>query len=88
MVNAAALSLPPKAAPAHDPIRIQLIRSRDDDDRPTYFYLALHQTSEKPLFISLKCKTTDLERYGAILTSGYGEPDEDTRAYIASLLKN
>lgn len=69
-----------------DNLEIHLIRGTSSEGVPTYTYLALHADVVKDMQMSLMVKTTDLEEYGVVLASGEGEPDEDTRQYIAGLL--
>jgi hypothetical protein len=69
-----------------DPIDIQLIRGVNIEGKHSYWYVALHRSMVKELFISLKCKTTYIEQYGVVLASGLGEPDEETKEYIHQML--
>ncbi len=70
-----------------DPIEIHLVEGNNSENQQTYHYVALHRSAVRDLFISLKCKTTDIEHHGVILASGFGTPDAETLAYIQSLLK-
>jgi len=77
----------PMRPAAPDPIEIHLIQGSDEAGEVAWYYLAICGSLVKSLFISLKCRTTDIEKYGVILASGFGEPDEDTKNYIRTLLK-
>lgn len=70
----------------HDPIEIHLVHGNDEHGGRAYYYVAVHRSMVKDLFISLKCKTTDIELHGVILASGFGEPDEETMEYISTML--
>jgi len=71
---------------ASDPIEIHRVDGEDEHGRQAYYYVAIHRSQAKNLFVSLKLKTTNIEQYGVILTSGFGEPDEETQAYIRTFL--
>ena len=70
-----------------DKIEIHLVYGKADDGTPNYTYLAIHASQAREMNLSLMIKTTDLEKYGVILASGEGEPSEETKSYIQSMLK-
>ncbi|MEJ0010638.1 MAG: hypothetical protein WDN72_09230 [Alphaproteobacteria bacterium] len=70
------------ASPNEKKTEIHLIRGKSTEGEPTYTYLAIYTHRVRDLKLSLLQKTTDLEDYGVIVASGFGEPDEATQAYI------
>jgi len=63
-------------------VEIHLIRGKSLAGIPTYAYLAVYQHRVRDLKLSLMRNATDLEKYGVIIESGFGEPDEATQRYI------
>jgi len=67
---------------------IHLIRGLSEFGEQTYTYLAIYAHRVRDLKLSLITKTTDLEKFGVILKSGIGEPDNATKQYIAKTYLN
>ena len=61
---------------------IHLIRGLSELGEQTYTYLAIYAHRARDLKLSLITKTTDLEKFGVIIKSGIGEPDDATKQYI------
>jgi len=63
-------------------VMIHLVRGKSTAGIPTYTYLAIYAHRVRDLKLSLITQATDLDKYGVILKSGIGEPDEATKRYI------
>lgn len=62
-----------------DSANIFLVRGRDDTTLPCYFYIEVDKT-KRPLFEKFKKgQQVNLEEFGKVLESGYGEPSEEIK---------
>jgi len=63
-------------------IEVHLVRGKGDSGIHIYAYVAVYASQVRDLNLSLITRTTDLEKYGVILTSGEGEPTDKMKQYI------
>lgn len=69
-------------AEGEEPIAVMLVRGMDMESKPIYAYVAVPYGKVEAFVKAQQKPNFDPAQYGEIITANYGEPDEQTKAYM------